>query len=163
MFSNKQQNNLSGQKQEVDVFEMILQSMNDGASIAKAKAARKQSQGEEWESQEDEGQLGVDVAHTAEEVVAVSTMAGALADKIEVLVHNDLLTIRGVRRSPLEHSHLAEYVHSECFWGKFSRTIVLPFEVRGEEALAEYKNGVLTVRIPKRKNDNRIPVLVVED
>ncbi len=117
---------------------------------------------ETWQEEQAEGQLAVDVAQTEKEVVVVSTLAGALIDQIEVFLHNDLLTIRGKRISPLA-SQEADYFHQECFWGKFSRTIILPVEVKGDLARAEYNNGVLTIWIPKQKIDRQIPVVVVDE
>ena len=67
-------------------------------------------------------QLALDVVDTPKEIVVISPMAGALAQKIEVVLHGDLLTIRGVRHNPL--SNLTQtnfhYAHQECFWGTFS-------------------------------------------
>lgn len=116
---------------------------------------------EEWQY-ESEGQLAVDVAETQDSIVVVSTVAGASVGDIEVSLHNDLLTIRGVRLSPLAGQEV-QHFYQECFWGKFSRTIVLPEEVRGEQALAEYKNGLLIVRIPKHESSRKIPVTIVEE
>jgi HSP20 family protein len=90
-------------------------------------------------------------------------MAGADSSNIEVYIHNDLLTIRGIRPKPMEESLETSYLYQECYWGKFSRTVVLPVDVRGDDACAEYKNGVLTIVIPKKKNDSRISVTIVED
>ncbi len=111
---------------------------------------------------ESEGQLAVDVAETQDSIVVVSTVAGASVGDIEVSLHNDLLTIRGVRLPPLAGQEVRHF-HQECFWGKFSRTIVLPEEVRGEHAEAEYKNGVLVVRVPKHRINRQIPITIVEE
>ncbi len=110
---------------------------------------------------ESEGQLSIDVAQTAEELIIVATMAGAPPDQVELHLHNDVLTIRGQRVSPIPDG--AEHFYEECFWGKFSRTVVLPADVSPEYAKAEYKNGVLTVRLPKKHADNKIPIYVVEE
>jgi len=116
-----------------------------------------------WEAHHEEGQLAVDVAETAQEIIVISTIAGALTDTLEVSVHNDLLTIRGQRKPPASIKDSLSYFHKECFWGKFSRTIVLPVEVKGDLADAEYKNGILIVRIPKERRDKKIPILIVEE
>ena len=105
--------------------------------------------------------MAVDVAQTADELVVVATMAGAPPEKIELHLHNDLLTIRGARYSPLPLK--AEYFYQECYWGKFSRTIVLPVDIKYELTQAQYKNGILTIRLPKRQINNEIPILVVEE
>lgn len=129
-------------------------------SVAQAKQSH-MSPGD-WQS-EQEGQLAVDVAQTGRELVIVSTLAGAMADRLEVYVHNDLLTVRGMRCTPLALEPNLEYYHQECFWGKFSRTIVLPVDVKGDLARAEYKNGVLTVRIPKVQAHKKIAITIVDD
>lgn len=108
-----------------------------------------------------EGELSVDVLETAGELVIVATMAGTRPEDIELHLHNDVLTIRGRRISPGESG--ADYYYQECYWGAFSRTIVLPVEVRPEPARAEYRAGVLTLRLAKIKNSAAIPILVVEE
>ena len=110
---------------------------------------------------EPEGQLSVDVVHTAEELIVAATMAGTPPDRIQLHIHNDVLTIRGERPSPMPVG--SEYFYEECYWGKFSRTIVLPVDVRPEMARAEYRYGVLTVRLPKVQIDSAIPIFVVEE
>lgn len=110
-----------------------------------------------------EGKLAIDIAEAGDTIIVVSTMAGALPDKIEVHIHDDLLTIRGVRNSPLDSVPGVEYYYRECFWGQFSRTVVLPVDVKGELARADYKDGMLTIRIPKRTVDTRVPISVVDE
>lgn len=109
---------------------------------------------------EPEGELAVDVYQTEEELAVVAAMAGTPAENIELHLHNDLLTIRGERVSPFPN---AEHYCQECFWGKFSKTIILPVEIKAELARAEYKNGLLTVWLPKVKSDSNIPIIVIED
>ncbi len=142
-----------------DVFELILDSMKEGDSSPSVLS----SQNSNWNEPVEEGQLSVDVAEDKENVIVVSTMAGADSEKIEVYVHNDLLTIRGTRKRPLELNEKTECFHEECFWGPFSRTVVLPVDVKGDLARADYKNGILIIKIPKKQSNARIPVTVVED
>lgn len=118
---------------------------------------------EHWANTEAEGKLSVDVLQTGEAIFIITTMAGAKLEAIEVFAHNDVVTIRGRRDLPALPEGEKEIIHSECFWGPFSRTIVLPAEVKAEQARAEYKNGVLTIRIPKRKVDTKIPVKIIEE
>lgn len=146
-----------------EVFELILNApRGDVYDLRKAFATPSNLLlSEKWAEDHQEGQLAVDVADAGSEVVVVSTMAGAETDKIEVYIHNDLLTIRGVRNPPV--SGAKDYFHQECYWGRFSRTIVLPIEVRADMAIAEYKNGVLIIRIPKQRIDANVPVVVVDE
>lgn len=114
-----------------------------------------------WQLKE-EGQLSVDVVETQTDVVVISTLAGADSDNIEISLHNDLLTIRGRRPEPYVGESIQVF-HKECFWGNFSRTIVLPVDVKADLARAEYKSGVLTIVIPKQKHSAKIPVTIVEE
>ena len=113
-----------------------------------------------WAPEQEEGQLAVDVLETDETLLIVAPMAGTKPADIELHLHNDLLTIRGQREIPAEAD---EFFYQECFWGNFSRTIVLPVDVRSELAQAEYKNGVLTIQLPKVKARTAIPILVVDE
>lgn len=109
----------------------------------------------------EEGKLGIDVAETKEELVIIAAMAGTAPENLELHLQNDLLTIRGERRIMMEEN--ADYHHKEIFWGKFSRTIVLPVEVKQEMARAEYKHGVLVIHLPKVSENKNIPIVVVEE
>ncbi|MBP9760945.1 MAG: Hsp20/alpha crystallin family protein [Candidatus Magasanikbacteria bacterium] len=115
----------------------------------------------DWHTQE-EGQLAIDVAETDSDILVISALAGAESRSIEVSVHNDLLTIRGIRTEPHDND-IVRYFHKECFWGAFSRTIVLPVEVAGDKAIAHYASGILTVRIPKMVREKKIPIFIVEE
>ena len=150
------------QKNKEDVFAMILAAGNGQKAEATAAPASF-SVPEDWQEEQLEGQLTVDVAQTEKEVLVVSTMAGAISDQIEVYLHNDLLTIRGQRVSPLAEAGDADYFHQECFWGKFSRTIVLPVDVKPDSARAEYRNGVLIIRLLKQRVDTKIPVMIEDE
>jgi HSP20 family protein len=108
-----------------------------------------------------EGQLAVDVLQTEHELIVVAAMAGTKPEHIQLHLHNDLLTIRGERFSPV--SVAGEYFYQECYWGKFSRSIILPADVRAELAQAQYSNGVLTIKLPKIDNRNSIPIMVIEE
>ncbi len=146
------------------IFEMIISSPDGMPAVSASRRIDNSNDPElNWENEHQEGQLAVDVAETNKEIIVVSTMAGAVADKIHVVIHNDLITIRGVRRSPLEELSGGSFVYNECYWGAFSRSIVSPVHIVPDFARAEYKNGVLTVRIPKRNSEANIPIVVIDD
>ncbi|MEK7680766.1 MAG: Hsp20/alpha crystallin family protein [Patescibacteria group bacterium] len=118
-------------------------------------------QHEDWRGEEAEGQLAVDVAQTESELVIIAAMAGTPPENLEIHLHNDLLTIRGERKSPMNLA--VEHFYQECFWGKFSRTIILPEHVKHELAKAQYKNGILIISLPKSNSNNEIPIMVIEE
>jgi len=106
-------------------------------------------------SDEGEGQLTVDVYQTPDDIVVESTVAGVKPDEIDIDVTSEAVTIRGERN----HEHNideGDYFYQECFWGKFSRSIILPQEVDPDRAHSSLKNGVLTIRLPKvHRNKSR--------
>jgi len=112
-------------------------------------------------AREEEAQLAVDVAQTENEVIIVAPIAGAPPENIELHLHNDVLTIRGERRSPMPSK--AQYFYQETYWGKFSRTVVLPVEVKVEMAKAEYKNGTLMIILPKTQVEGKIQITIVDE
>jgi HSP20 family protein len=107
----------------------------------------------------DEGELAVDIFETQTELIVQSTIAGVQLADLELSLHNDLLTIRGTRSHQAPPG--ARLLFNECYWGNFSRSIILPAEVRGDEASAIMRAGVLTVTLPKRHRST-IPVKEIE-
>lgn len=94
-----------------------------------------------------EGQLTVDVYHTDKEIVIRSIVGGANSQDIDININNDMVTIKGVRKIP-EDVTPENYYYKECFWGVFSRSIILPGDVDAERAQASIKNGILVIRLP---------------
>lgn len=95
-----------------------------------------------------EGQLTVDVYQTPDAVVIKSTIAGVKPEDLDVSITNDMVTVRGTRRHD-EEVREDEYFYRECYWGTFSRSIILPVDIVAEKADASLRDGILTVRIPK--------------
>ena len=114
-----------------------------------------------WAESYDEGQLSVDVLTAGDELVIVATLAGTRPEDISLHLYKDLLTIRGVRQNPVPE--VTEYYYQECFWGPFSRTIVLPVDVEQESAQAQYRAGILTIRLRQHAPRTSIPLMVIEE
>lgn len=116
-----------------------------------------------WEENgEVDGQLSVDVYQTKDNLVVKSTIAGVKPENIDISIDNDVLTIRGERKLEEKISN-EDYFYQECYWGNFSRSIVLPFEINAEEIDASLKNGVLTILLPKTKKNKSIAIKVKSD
>jgi HSP20 family protein len=92
------------------------------------------------------GWPSVEVNATDNEVRVSAELPGMDEKDIEVLVDNDVLTIRGEKKSETEDK---DRRFSERYYGRFERSLALPFEVDEEKAEASFKNGVLIVTIPK--------------
>lgn len=95
-----------------------------------------------------EGQLTIDVYQTDNEIVIKSTIAGVKPEDLDVSINNDMVTIRGDRKND-EVVEGENYYYQECYWGTFSRSVILPVEVIADKAEAQMKNGILTIRLPK--------------
>lgn len=106
-----------------------------------------------------EGELAVDVYETNENFVIQSTLAGVKAEDLDIAIENDLVTISGSRQKPNEEGE-KKYFYQECYWGPFSRKIILPEEVDDIRIRAKIKNGILTLKLPKlhRKKRKKIAV-----
>jgi len=115
---------------------------------------------EEWPNTE-EGQLLLDVYQDEKNIYIKSTIAGVNHQDLEIALHNDMLTIKGSRKSEMELEGY-DYFFQECYWGDFSRSIILPVEVESAKIGAELKNGVLKITIPKSKKRRKIPIKITE-
>lgn len=104
----------------------------------------------DWLKENFDGQLAIDVFQTPDSIVIKSTIAGVQPEDLDVTVNNDMVTIRGMRRQD-ETVDEKDFFFQECYWGGFSRSIVLPIDVDPDKVKAAIKNGVLTVTLPKVK------------
>ena len=98
---------------------------------------------------DEEGQLTLDVYQTDTSLVIIAPVAGVDPEKIDITVSDkEVITIRGNRSS---HSRVREedYLTQECFWGSFSRSIVLPDGLDVDTIQATFSRGVLKIEIPK--------------
>jgi HSP20 family protein len=92
----------------------------------------------------------VDIYETPNELVVKADLPDVNEKGIDVRVENNLLTIRGERKFEKSVSE-DNYLRVERTYGAFSRSFSLPNTVNAESIAAEYKNGVLTVTLPKRE------------
>ena len=101
-----------------------------------------------WVSTNVEGQLSVDVYQTNDVIIVKSAVAGVAPEDIDISITNDMITIRG-SRAQSEIIPEEDYMYQECYWGTFSRSIILPVDIDADNAKAYIKNGVLTIKLPK--------------
>lgn len=112
--------------------------------------------------EEAEGQLTIDVYQTPSEIIIKSTIAGVKPEDLDVAITNDMVTIKG-RRMKDEEVSQDDYYYQECYWGSFSRSVILPVEVEAEKSKASLKNGILTVRLPKLERIKTKKIQVQEE
>jgi HSP20 family protein len=102
---------------------------------------------EEWMN-DYEGALNIDMYQTKDNVIIKSTIAGVRPDDIDITVANDMVTIKG-SRSREEKITQDDYFYQECYWGSFSRSVIVPVDIDSEQIEADLKDGILTIIIPK--------------
>jgi HSP20 family protein len=115
---------------------------------------------EDWlGEQQTEGQLAVDVFQTANDIVVKAPIAGVEETAIDITVEPESVSIRGERKEEKEVTDEHYHAH-ECYWGAFSRTAALPVEGDPEGARATFRNGILTVRVPKSHKNQAVKLKV---
>lgn len=115
-----------------------------------------------WHNIGTEGQIHLDVLEQGDHIIILAPMAGVVPASVDVSVHGDLLTIKGERDRPDTVQDAEPYLQ-ECFWGSFSRSVVLPVAVKGDLADASIQHGLLLISIPKQRSSSRIPITVVDE
>lgn len=108
---------------------------------------------DQWDEEEPvAGQLAVDVYETKEKLMVKGRVAGVNKADLDVSISDNTLTVRGTL-SAGEEEGVENYFLQECYWGEFSRSLVLPVPVKEEEIEAVLKDGVLTISFAKVKQD----------
>ena len=105
---------------------------------------------------EEEGQLTIDVYQTENDLIIQTAVAGVKPEDLDVSIERDIVTIRGGREK--QYQEKGDYFIQECFWGAFSRQIILPAEVDPGQAKASFKEGVLTIRMPKTQREKKMKI-----
>lgn len=90
----------------------------------------------------------VDVAETKDEVIVRAEVPGMTKEDISVTLQDNVLTLRGERKQETE-AKSATFHRLERSYGSFVRSFTLPTLVQVEKAKADYKDGVLTINLPK--------------
>lgn len=106
----------------------------------------------------------VEVIEADQEVRVSAELPGLDEKDVEVLMNDGMLTIRGEKRSETEDK---EHAFSERYYGHFERRIPLAWDVEEDKIEATFKNGVLTVTMPKsvqaKANVKRIAINKAEE
>jgi HSP20 family protein len=129
--------------------------------IEKIETVKNEGTRQEKKWFEAEGELTVDVYQTDKEIVIQSAIAGVETENIDVFIENDLVSIKGNRVKPCDDEEKS-YFYEECYWGPFSREIILPAEVDPSRINATMKQGILTIKIPKIERERKRKVNIVE-
>ena len=100
----------------------------------------------------------VEVSETDREVRISAEIPGMSDKDVELLVEDGVLTLRGEKKSETEDKDRG---YSERYYGRFERRIALPAGADDKAAKADFRNGVLTITMPKSEEaerGRRIPI-----
>ena len=145
--------------------EKIVENEKDEMTLDETE--RKDENDKEWfdkesGSSDEEGQLTVDVYKTKEDIVIKSIIGGVRSEDLDISVTSDMVTIKG-KRNNIDEVTDDDYYYQECFWGNFSRSIILPCDIKAEGVEATIKNGILTVKLPKIEKNTSMKIEIKEE
>ena len=162
---NSVDENLSSDLEERLKEEEIAENEKDDMALDETE--RKDENDKEWfdkesGSSDEEGQLTVDVYKTEEDIVIKSIIGGVRSEDLDISVTNDMVTIKG-KRNNIDEVVEDDYYYQECFWGNFSRSIILPCDIKAEGVEATIKNGILTIKLPKIEKNTSMKIEIKEE
>ncbi len=96
---------------------------------------------------EREVMVPIDVRAENDDFIVTALVPGLKPEDLNIQVINETVTLSGELK--LYADEKANYIHKECPYGKFHRTITLPSTLDALKAEANVENGVLTLRVPK--------------
>ena len=92
----------------------------------------------------------MDVAETDQAFEVKMDLPGVKADDVDIQIDNNTLTVKGQRSEETEEKDEDKQFHRvERYSGSFSRSVLLPSSINEDETVAEFKDGVLNIIIPK--------------
>lgn len=97
----------------------------------------------------DIGQIAVDILDLADAIVVIAPIAGVDPTDIDIGLSRNILTLSGERKEPKVYSEAKRLLVEECFYGAFSRSIILPENLGFDQIEATVDNNVIIIRIPK--------------
>ena len=93
----------------------------------------------------------VDILETEHDLILKADVPGIDMKDIEILLENGTLTLKGERKFEQTDGQKSGYHRIERSYGAFARYFTLPDTVETDNVKAEYRNGVLTVTLPKKE------------
>ena len=92
----------------------------------------------------------VDIFQEKDDLVVEMPLPNIDAEQVDISVENDVLTVSGHMRTKSETKR-EDYYRKEVREGSFTRSLILPMSVRGEQAEAAYDDGILRITLPKKE------------
>lgn len=99
--------------------------------------------------EEELGQVALDILDCHDMIVIMAPIAGIDTDNVDISVSRNILTISGERRRPDLYDSALRILVEECFYGPFSRSVILPENLAFNKVRADMENNLLRIEIPK--------------
>jgi HSP20 family protein len=97
----------------------------------------------------------IDVVEKEDAYVVEASLPGVNSDDLEITATDRTLVIKGETQEEKEEKEEGRYLYRERRYGAFSRSITLPDDVNADEAEAEFKDGILKLKLPKAESAKR--------
>lgn len=104
----------------------------------------------------------IDIADRENDILVKAEVPGCKAGDIDISVHGNVLTISGEKKEEEEKTGKG-YYHVERSWGTFRRDLHLPSDVEPGKIEAVYKDGVLSITMPKAEKSKAVKVKIKEE
>jgi HSP20 family protein len=116
-----------------------------------AAPKKMQNHGKKSSTPAGQGQVALDIFEYEGYYIIKAPIAGVKISDIDIEVNDNVLTIRGERKQTDDVPH-DQYYLQECFWGPFSRSVTLPFQIDPKKIKATFnKDSILKILIPKEE------------
>lgn len=92
----------------------------------------------------------INVTEAVDSFKVEASLPGVDAKDVQLEIAGGLLTITGQRREEKKEEKPGNYLHQEISFGSFMRSFSLPETADGTKAKAEFRNGILTISVPKK-------------
>ena len=159
--SNENNEDVSREIEAIKKIERENSKENKYEKNGSFESDRENNNGKENNDSE-EGQLTIDVYQSGGFIIVKSIIGGARSDDLDISITNDMVTIKGVRKNP-DEVKAEDYYYQECFWGNFSRSVILPCDIKTDEVRATMKNGILVIKLPKIEKNSSMKIKVEEE
>ncbi|MFH0818425.1 MAG: Hsp20/alpha crystallin family protein [Patescibacteria group bacterium] len=157
--------NLANQEASADSYPVMPAISTEGVTASSGNEQIDLRGNEQWLDDDNEtydGQLALDVYQDKKNIYIKAAIAGVLPSDIEINLNNDMITVKGKRKQCIENIEEEDYYIRECYWGGFSRSIILPVDIKSDQVKAEIQNGLLTITLPKSKRPRNTRIEVKE-
>ncbi len=99
--------------------------------------------------EEELGQVALDILDCHDMIVVIAPIAGMDTDNIDISISRNILTISWERKRPDIYDSAERVLVEECFYGAFSRSVILPENLAFNKIHADMENNLLRIEIPK--------------